>query len=76
MLPNEFKINEIDKYIYVKNINKYYIIIFLYMNNMLILGSNGHMIKFTKKILTNMFDIKDLGVADVIPEIKTYRTSD
>jgi len=46
------------------------------MNDMLILGSNGHMIKSTKKILTNMFDIKDFGVANVILEIKTYRTSD
>jgi hypothetical protein len=40
------------------------------------IGSNGHMIKSIKKILTNMFDIKDLGVVDVIPDIKTYRTSD
>ena len=46
------------------------------MDDMLILGSNGHMIKSTKKILTNMFDIKDFGVANVILEIKTYRTSD
>jgi hypothetical protein len=76
MLPNEFKINEVDKYIYVKNTDKYYIIICLYMDDMLILGSNGHMIKSTKKILTKMFDIKDLGVVDVIPDIKTYRTSD
>ena len=48
MLPNQFKINEVDKYIYVKNTNKYYIIICLYMDDMLILGSNGHMIKIIK----------------------------
>jgi hypothetical protein len=32
------------------------------------LGNNDHMIKYIKKILTKKFDIKDLGVADVILE--------
>jgi len=31
------------------------------MDDMLILNNNDHMIKFTKKILTNKFDIKKLG---------------
>ena len=34
------------------------------------LGNNDHMIKYTKKILTNKFDIKNLGVVDVILEKK------
>jgi hypothetical protein len=29
MLLNEFKINEIDKYVYVKNIDRGYVIIYL-----------------------------------------------
>jgi hypothetical protein len=29
-----------------------------------IVGSNDHMIRSTKKILTNKFDIKDLGIVD------------
>jgi hypothetical protein len=33
---------------------------------MLILGNNKHMIKSTKNNLTNKFDLKDLGVADII----------
>jgi len=60
-LSNKFKINEVDKYVYVKNIDKCYVIVCLYMDDMLILNNNDHMIKFTKKILTNKFDIKKLG---------------
>jgi hypothetical protein len=49
-----------------KNTNKGCVIICLYMDHMLILSNNDHMIKSTKKVLTNKFDIKDLGVVDVI----------
>ena len=52
MQSNEFKINEVDKYIYVKNTNEYYVIIYLYIKDILIFGSNDRMIKSTKKILT------------------------
>jgi len=58
MLSNEFKINKIC--IYMKNTNKVYAI------DMLTLGSNDHIIKSTKKILTNKFDMKNLDVADII----------
>jgi len=42
---------------------------------MLILDNNDHMIKFMKKMLNKKFDMKDLGVADVILEIQISRTS-
>ena len=42
---------------------------------MLLLDSNDHMIKFMKKMLNKKFGMKDLGVADVILEIKISRTS-
>jgi hypothetical protein len=58
MLSNEFKINKIC--IYMKNTNKVYAI------DMLTLGSNDHIIKSIKKILTNKFDMKNLNVADII----------
>ena len=48
----------------------------LYIDDMLIIGSNHKMIQSTKKTLTNKFDIKDLGVADVILGIKISRTSE
>jgi len=43
---------------------------------MLILGTNIEIIKSTKKILSNNFDMKDLGVTDVILGIKITRTPD
>lgn len=36
-LSSEFIINETDKYIYIKNINKYYIIVYLYIDSVLTL---------------------------------------
>jgi hypothetical protein len=43
---------------------------------MLILSYNDHMIKSTKKILTNKFDMKDLSVVNVITRVKIFRTLD
>jgi len=71
MLSNEFKINKVDK-VYVK----IFVIVCLYMCDILILDNNDHMIKSTKKILTNKFDTKDFGVVDVILEIKISKISD
>ncbi|KAK9942775.1 hypothetical protein M0R45_008423 [Rubus argutus] len=45
-------------------------------DDMLIIGSNNEMIKTTKKILTGRFDMKDMGVADVILGIKISKTSE
>jgi hypothetical protein len=53
-----------------------YVIIYLYMDDMFILGNKNYIIKSTKKILTNKFEIKDLGVANIILGIKCFRISD
>jgi hypothetical protein len=66
MLSNKFKINKIDKYLYVKNTYKGYVIVYLYIDDML----------FLRKYQLNKFDIKDLNVTDVIQRIKISRTSD
>jgi hypothetical protein len=58
MLSNKCKINKVDKYVYVRNINKCYVIVYLYMDDLLILDNNEYMTKSTKKILTNKFDIR------------------
>jgi hypothetical protein len=65
ILLNEFKINKVDKHIYVKNTDKSYCM-YLYWW-MLILGNNKYVIKFLKKKkkLTNMFDMKDFDIVDV-----------
>jgi len=46
------------------------------MDNMFILYNNNYIIKSTKKILTNKFDMKNSGVADIIQGIKIYRIFD
>ena len=46
----------------------------LYVDDMLIIGSNNFMITSTKNILMLKFDMKDLGIADIILRIKIERT--
>ena len=70
-----FTINECDKCVYVKDTNNGYVIVCLYVDDMLILGSNNYIITTTKKMLSSKFNMKDLGVADVILGTKISRTS-
>ncbi|GJY34360.1 putative RNA-directed DNA polymerase [Tanacetum coccineum] len=51
-----------------------YVILCLYVDDMLIVGSNDKMIKSTKDMLKLKFDMKDMGLADVILGIKIIRT--
>nr|GEW94876.1 zinc finger, CCHC-type [Tanacetum cinerariifolium] len=51
-----------------------YVILCLYVDDMLIVGSNDKMIKSTKDMLKSKFDMKDMGLANVILGIKIIRT--
>ena len=75
MLSNGFKINECDKCVYVKTTEKGYVIGCLYVDDILIIGSNTKMIRITKQFLSGRFDMKDMGVANVILGIKIFKTS-
>ena len=75
MMTNGFKINECDKCVYVKNTELRSVIICLYVDVMLIIGSNNEVIKTTNKMFNNKFNMKDLGVADVILGLKISKTS-
>ncbi|KAL0368431.1 UNVERIFIED_CONTAM: Retrovirus-related Pol polyprotein from transposon TNT 1-94 [Sesamum calycinum] len=75
MLSNGFKINECDKCVYVKSTQHSFIIVCLYVDDMLIMGSNRDIILTTKKMLTKHFDMKDMGLADVILGIKISKMS-
>jgi hypothetical protein len=50
ILSNKLKINKVGKCVYVKNTYKCYVIVYIYVDDMLILSSNDHMIKSNKKI--------------------------
>ena len=76
MMSNGFRINESDKCVYIKDTVNGYVIMYLYVDDMLIIGSNNDIIKATKRILTSEFDMKELGVADVILGMKISRKSD
>ena len=65
MLSNGFKTNECDKCVYTKSTQKGYVIVCLYVDDMLIIGSNHDMIQSTKNVLSSKFDMKDLGVANL-----------
>ena len=51
------------------------VIVCLYVDDMLIVGSEDNMITSTKNVLNSRFDIKYLGLANVILGIKIKRTS-
>ena len=74
MFSSKYKTKKINKCIYMKNTDKFYVIACLYLDDILILDNNDHMIKSIKKMLTNKFDMKDLGIVDVtrIQISKTY----
>jgi len=63
-----------DKCVYTKTVE--YSILYLYVDDMLIVETNIEVIKCTKKMLSKNFDIKDLGIANVILEIKITRILD
>ena len=68
-MSHDFKINECDKYVYVKDIEHRYVIVCLYIDYMLIIDSNDKMITYTINMLNSMFELKDLRLADVISGI-------
>ena len=76
MLSHGFKINECDKSVYVKDDEHGYVIVCLYVDDMLIVGSDDKMITSTKNMLNSRFDMKDMGLSDVILRINIKRTSD
>ena len=74
-MANGFKIYERVKSVNIKNTYKGFVIVCLYVDDMLIIGSNNDMIKTTKKMLNKHFDMKDMGIADVILGMKITKIS-
>ena len=75
MLSNGFKINECDKCVYVKQTQNCFAILCLYVDDMLITGSDAETVKKIKCLLASKFDMKDMGVVDVILGVKIHKTS-
>lgn len=76
MIENGYKPNESDKCIYCKSWDNSQVIISLYVDDVLIFDSNLHVIYETKNMLSNHFDMKDLGEANFILGMKITKTCD
>ena len=74
LISNGFSIIDVDKCIYNKVENNSCIIICLYVDDMLIFGTNLQVVINSNSFLRSKFDMKDLGEAEVILEIKITKT--
>lgn len=68
-----FVVNEADKYVYYHHGGGEEIILCLSVDDILIFGTNLNVIKEVKDFLSHCFEMKDLGVVDVILNIKLIR---
>lgn len=75
LLSNGFLINDADKCLYCKSTGNSCVIICLYVDDML-MGTNLEIVTETKAFLASIFDMKDMGIANVIHGIKITRDYD
>ncbi|KAK6125405.1 hypothetical protein DH2020_040832 [Rehmannia glutinosa] len=61
MKSNSFKINECDKCVYIKGTTNDYVIVCLYVDDMLIMGSSHDLIMKTKNMLKSKFEMSMMG---------------
>src|SRR6266542_3722702 len=68
-----FIVNEADKCVYYRFVGGEGVIMCLYVDDILIFGTNLDMIEEVKSFLSHNFEMKDMGVADVILNVKLLR---
>ncbi|GJU37178.1 zinc finger, CCHC-type containing protein [Tanacetum coccineum] len=74
VLSNGFSLNQADKCVYSKfDASGKGVIICLYVDDMLIFGTDQDQVNKTKEFLSSNFDMKDLGEAEVILGIRIKR---
>ena len=71
-----FVVNEADKCVYYRHGGGEGVILCLYVDDILIFGTNLKVIEEVKSFLSQNFEMKDLGVADVILKIKLLRDNE
>ncbi|XP_071928182.1 uncharacterized protein [Coffea arabica] len=76
LIKDGFSSVEVDKCVYVKIINDQYVIISLYVDDMLIFGTSLDIVNSTKYVLSSNFDMKDLGEAKMILGVNIIRRGD
>lgn len=73
IVSNAFKTNESNKCVYSKFENEKGVFICLYVDDMLIFGTDIEQVETIKRFLSTQFSMKDMGEADVILGIKIIR---
>nr|GEU52889.1 zinc finger, CCHC-type [Tanacetum cinerariifolium] len=74
VLSSGFHLNQSEKYVYSKfDSSDKGVIVCLYVDDMLIFGTDQYQVDKTKKFLASMFSMKDMGEVDVILGIKIKR---
>lgn len=76
LIKDDFSSVEVDKCDYTKVADNDYVIICLYVNDMLIFGTCLNIVKHTKLFLSTNFDTKDLGEVNMILKIKVTKSED
>lgn len=76
LLSDGFSSVEVDKCVYTKVINDDYVIITLYVDDLLIFGTSLDVVNSNKYFLSSMFDMKDLGEVNMILGVKVIRRGD
>jgi hypothetical protein len=73
ILKGGFTMMEEDHCVYLKRSNNSFIILSLYVNDILIAGNSKEMIDTTKKWLSSNFEMKDMGEASYVLGVKIIR---
>ena len=73
---NGYRVSESEKCLYIKVAKEKIIVICPYEDDMLIIRTDLKIVKSAKKFLSALFNMKDLGTADVILRIKIPYTKD
>ena len=73
---NGYLVNDVDRCVYSKFTDNDGVIICLYVDDMLIFGTNVDLVNSTKHLLSSNFDMKDLGEASMILGIQVIRKDD
>ncbi|BBH06862.1 transposable element gene [Prunus dulcis] len=75
ILDYDFKFNGHDKCVYYKENNGEHVILCLYVDDILIFGTNLEIVNDVKSYLSRNFDMKDMGEAHVILGMKIEKTT-
>ena len=68
-----FEVNEADKCVYYRHCGGKGVVLCLYVDDILIFGTSLEVVNEVKSFLSQCFEMKDLGEADVILNIKLLR---